>query len=147
MGSCHGGASKMWPNPRTVSGLAEVWRRTNSSGRRVRVPELGAICRGPREDPEYRERIVLFAVCEEREMVWAGYERCHVGSTRMLLERLAVRAHRIGVPDILGAGLDARTGSLQPVPGIARSARPPHTKTHTLRQREHAALRSAYPVD
>ena len=94
MGPCHGGASKMAPNPRTVSGLGKVWRRTNSSGRRFGIPEFGAIGRGPRGDPEYRERIVLFAVCAERGRVWARYERCHVGSTRMLLERLAARASR-----------------------------------------------------
>ena len=94
LGSCHGGASKMCSILRMVSDPGKVWRRTNSSGERFGVPEFGAIGRGPRGDLEYPERIVLFAVCEERDLVWAKYERCHVGSTRMLLERLAARASR-----------------------------------------------------
>ena len=94
LGSCHDGASKMAPDPWTVSDPGEMWRRTNSSGRAFQVPNIGAISRGPRGDSEYPERIVLFAVCEERKLVWAGHERCHVGSTRMLLERLTVRASR-----------------------------------------------------
>ena len=49
-GSCHGGASKMAPDLRMVSDPAEVWRRTNSSGKRFQVPEFDAICRGPRVD-------------------------------------------------------------------------------------------------
>ena len=94
LGSCDVRASKMAPNPRRVSGLEKVWRRTNSTGRRLGIPEIGAICGDPRGESEYPERIVLFAFCEERRQVWVRYERCHVGSTRMLLECLAARASR-----------------------------------------------------
>ena len=94
MRSCHGGPSKMCSILRMVSDLGKVWRQTNSSWERFRVPEICAICRGHRGDPEYPERTVLFAVCAERGLVWARYERCHVGSTRMLLERFAARACR-----------------------------------------------------
>ena len=93
-GSCHGGASKMWPNPRTVSGPGEVWRRTSSSGRRFRVLEFDAIGRSSREDYIYLERLSFRSLCAERGLVWARYERCHVGSMRMLLERFAARASR-----------------------------------------------------
>ena len=94
VGSYHGEASKMAPDPRTVSGLAEVWRRTNSSGRRFRVPEFGAIGRGRREGARYLESLSFRSLCAERGRVWARYERCHVGSTWMFLERLAARASR-----------------------------------------------------
>ena len=94
LGSCHGGASKVPPNQRMVSYLGKVWRRTNSSGRRFRVPKFGAISRAPREDDIYLERLSFRSLCAERGLVWARYERCHVRSTRMLLERLAARASR-----------------------------------------------------
>ena len=83
--SCHGGASKMAPDLRAVSGPGKVWRRTNSSGRRFEVPEFGAICKGHREDAIYPESLSFRSLCAERGRVWARYERCHVGSTRMLI--------------------------------------------------------------
>ena len=84
----------MAPDLRMVSDPAEVWRRTNSSGKRFQVPEFDAICRGPRVDASRESSDVMGLCALSAVVVWAGYERCHVGSTRMLLERFAARAMR-----------------------------------------------------